>query len=644
MELEKYVISGNRMLNRIPIGFVVINQDDEVIFINRFGQNELNIEEAEIPGIYGRKITDVIRVLYKGEDCFQQLKQKAIESEKEVDFPEISYLNFKQKKIAFPVTGILCPFSPEGEINEEGYMLCFRDITEELTHEYMLQTAISQTTIYPWSFDVEYGLFTLESRYFEYVGIEPGPENTLTMERYVDMIHPDDRENMAKAFTVQLGEGIHETPVPFRLRKGDGTWEWFEGQSLKFLEKSSGRPYRLIGMCMSIQSFKDSEAMRIKMLKAEESDKLKSAFLANMSHEIRTPLNAIVGFSDLLIHTADEKERADYIQIITTNNDLLLKLIDDILDLSKIEAGSVDLKYENFDLAEYFNNLFPSMKQRVIRNSVRLYLVNPFPACYVSLDKNRLAQIMINYVTNAIKYTPKGFIEMGYERVPEGIRLFVKDSGIGIAEDKREKVFHRFEKLDEFAQGTGLGLSICKAIAESMGGSVGFHSEFGEGSEFWAILPCDVEVKTEEKLQNAVNNEQQTVTGTKPDETSGNNLPVNSDHKTILVAEDIDSNYLLISALLCKDYELLHAVNGLEAVAMAKAKPLDLILMDIKMPEMDGITATSEIRKFNRDIPIIILTAHAFEADREAASSAGCNEYLVKPLNRDKLITTLKKY
>ena len=219
--------------------------------------------------------------------------------------------------------------------------------------------------------------------------------------------------------------------------------------------------------------------------RAEQSDKLKSAFLANMSHEIRTPLNAIVGFSDLLMVTEDQEEKEEFIQIINANNELLLKLINDILDLSKIEAGSVELKYENFDLAVYFNELAASMHRRVVNPQVRLVPVNPYETCTVRLDKNRLAQILTNFVTNAIKYTSKGTIEMGYEKIDENIRLYVRDTGIGIPEDKKDKVFHRFEKLDEFAQGTGLGLSICKAIVEACRGEIGFESEFDKGALFW---------------------------------------------------------------------------------------------------------------------------------------------------------------
>ena len=385
------------------------------------------------------------------------------------------------------------------------------------------------------------------------------------------------------------------------------------------------------GVVVRIDDVTERERM-IKELKqakalAEQSDKLKSAFLANMSHEIRTPLNAIVGFSGLLMETTEQQEKEEYIKIIHINNELLLKLINDILDLSKIESGSVELQYEDFDLSEYFDDMVTSMKQRMTNPGVRLIASNPYSGCKVRLDKNRIAQIMTNYVTNAIKYTRKGFIEMGYESKDEGIRLYVKDSGIGIPEDKKHKVFHRFEKLDEFAQGTGLGLSICKAIAESMGGYVGYESRYGEGSLFWAVLPCNVEVQPLEKQLDSL--------------TETPDIP---ERKTILVAEDIPSNYRLVSALLEKRFDLIHAKNGREAVEIAGSGRADLVLMDMRMPVMDGLTATAEIRKFDPEIPIVALTAHAFDTDQLAALEAGCNEYLLKPIDKTKLMAVLRKY
>lgn len=372
--------------------------------------------------------------------------------------------------------------------------------------------------------------------------------------------------------------------------------------------------------------------------RAEQSDRLKSAFLANMSHEIRTPLNAIVGFSDLLAVTEDQEDRLEYSRIINTNNELLLKLINDILDLSKIEAGSVDLKYEEFDLAIFFNELAVALQRRITNPDVRLKVVNPYTNYMVILDKSRFAQVVTNFVTNAIKYTPEGTIEMGYEELDEGmgIRIYVRDTGIGIQEDKKNKVFNRFEKLDEFAQGTGLGLSICKAIVEACGGSVGFESEYGVGSLFWAVVPCENGIMGK-KLSFSQQKSRRRYTHIFTKRNKGA-------QKIILVAEDVQSNFSLVSSLLRNRCKLLHAANGQEAVDIVRNEPVDLVLMDMKMPLMDGRIATAEIRKFNTHIPIIALTAHAFDSDRVAALEAGCDDYLVKPINGAKLIQVLKEY
>ncbi|MGL5272576.1 MAG: sensor histidine kinase, partial [Phocaeicola sp.] len=233
------------------------------------------------------------------------------------------------------------------------------------------------------------------------------------------------------------------------------------------------------------------------MTKAEESDKLKSAFLANMSHEIRTPLNAIVGFSGLLQVTEDPEEKEEYIHIINSNNELLLRLIGDILDLSKIDAGTMNLHPETFDFSFFFEETYTSLKPQLENSRVDFLINNPFSKCIVTLDKNRCLQILTNYLNNAIKFTQKGHIRMEYDYKDNGLLILVEDTGIGISESNMNLLFQRFEKLDSFAQGTGLGLSICKAIAETMGGKVGVDSIEGEGTTFWVWLPCKADIEEE---------------------------------------------------------------------------------------------------------------------------------------------------
>ena len=224
--------------------------------------------------------------------------------------------------------------------------------------------------------------------------------------------------------------------------------------------------------------------------KAIESDKLKSSFLANMSHEIRTPLNAIVGFSELIGELNDEEERKQYLNLIKINNELLLNLINDILDLSKIESGMINLNYEVFDISELFNQEFIKFNNINKNDEIKIISENRLHNFYVKLDKNRFIQVCTNFISNSLKHTKVGEIVIGMDYQNKGIKISVKDTGMGIDKEYHHLVFNRFEKMGSFVQGTGLGLSICKAIVEAMGGKIGFTSEKKKGSEFWAWFPC----------------------------------------------------------------------------------------------------------------------------------------------------------
>lgn len=245
----------------------------------------------------------------------------------------------------------------------------------------------------------------------------------------------------------------------------------------------------LINLCITLKRAKDA-AVKEKE-KAEAADRLKSAFLANMSHEIRTPLNAIVGFSSLMPITEDAEERREFQQIIETNNELLLQLISDILDLSKIEAGTMEFNFAKVNIHGICHDTVQSLTPNA-REGVVLKFNDNLPDYELISDRNRLNQVIVNFINNAIKFTSKGSIELGYEKTDEDhLRVFVKDTGIGIAPEKVGSVFERFVKLDSFTQGTGLGLSICQSIIKQMGGTIGVDSKQGKGSCFWFILPIE---------------------------------------------------------------------------------------------------------------------------------------------------------
>ena len=316
-------------------------------------------------------------------------------------------------------------------------------------------------------------------------------EKTITPEDYLNATHPDDVVFVRK-YMEHMFRGIDKDfNVKYRYKtKWDDEWQTLLVTGIQVERDKEGHVTRYTGITINNTKW-EKMIQQLKELKekAELSDRLKSAFLANMSHEIRTPLNAIVGFSELMVTCDDPEEKKEYINIIQSNNELLLRLINDILDLSKIESGIIERRKENFNLAKVCNELFVTIQAKMTNPNVELRLDGPNSECWVLLDRNRLKQVWMNFLTNAVKCTKSGYIKMGYGIEREGLRIYVEDTGIGIPDDLHDKVFTRFEKLNEFSQGTGLGLTISRAIVEAAGGEVGFTSKLGVGSTFWAWLP-----------------------------------------------------------------------------------------------------------------------------------------------------------
>ena len=316
-------------------------------------------------------------------------------------------------------------------------------------------------------------------------------EKTITPEDYLNATHPDDVVFVRK-YMEHMFRGIDKDfNVKYRSKtKWDDEWQTLLVTGIQVERDKEGHVTRYTGITINNTKW-EKMIQQLKELKekAELSDRLKSAFLANMSHEIRTPLNAIVGFSELMVTCDDPEEKKEYINIIQSNNELLLRLINDILDLSKIESGIIERRKENFNLAKVCNELFVTIQAKMTNPNVELRLDGPNSECWVLLDRNRLKQVWMNFLTNAVKCTKSGYIKMGYGIEREGLRIYVEDTGIGIPDDLHDKVFTRFEKLNEFSQGTGLGLTISRAIVEAAGGEVCFTSKLGVGSTFWAWLP-----------------------------------------------------------------------------------------------------------------------------------------------------------
>ena len=360
--------------------------------------------------------------------------------------------------------------------------------------------------------------------------------------QYFSKIFKEDRERVKQAYRDLIEGRAEKVKEEYRIvnvqKNNLHKVEWVEAQAAVEARDEDGKPLTLVGSSLVITNRKkmEQELTTAKEL-AEESNRLKSAFLANMSHEIRTPLNAIVGFSGILASTEEEEEKQEYVSIIENNNTLLLQLISDILDLSKIEAGTLELNYSNIELNELMRELERGFLLRVKTDAVKLEFVEPAGPCMAYTEKNRLSQLMINLVTNAIKFTEKGSIRFGYEMRENELYFYVADTGCGIPKDKQQNIFGRFVKLNSFAQGTGLGLSICKTLMDHMGGRIGVESEEGKGSTFWFTLPYKPAVKEDKK---------QMPKDIQPVSIERNKL-------TILVAEDNASNYKLFESILKYD-------------------------------------------------------------------------------------------
>jgi len=380
---------------------------------------------------------------------------------------------------------------------------------------------------------------------------------------------------------------------------------------------------------------------------AEESDKHKTAFLASMSHEIRTPMNAIIGFTDLLADPEfSEEEKAEFINLITNNGELLLRLIDDIIDIAKIEANVLQIETAECRVNVIINEVVMAAKDNLKKLGkdnidIRVNLGNEIPGFSIRSDPFRLQQIFTNLVGNAQKFTTNGFIEIGYQlktnQTLQGnetfLQFYVKDTGIGIAEDKINLIFDRFKQADEKVWkkfgGSGLGLTISKKLVNLLGGDIWVDSTVGKGSTFYFTIPylpmslTDVDNKIEE-----IDVKKLDLTG-----------------KTILIAEDIDSNFNLLRAILSRsNVQVIWAKDGKQAVDICRSRNIDLVLMDVKLPVLNGLLATERIKDMYKKLPVIAISAYASEEDKSKALEAGCIDYITKPIKKELLINLINKH
>ena len=420
-----------------------------------------------------------------------------------------------------------------------------------------------------------------------------------------------------------------------RLISKAGKIYWFSEYVHNF--EFNNESYQLIILKdISNEKENDAELMRAKH-KVEEAERLKSAFLDNLPHEIRTPLHAITGFTSLLSDSElTKEERLEYVKFIQDSSNDILNLMDNIIEIAKLETNQVKPKKEKC----YLNNIFDKLQADVESKlsileknhlKVRVSKGNFDPQFMIYSDPERIYQIITHLLNNALKFTETGFIEFGYSFAANNrIAFYVKDSGIGIPDDQQEIIFRKFGKSGNINtnknRGTGLGLALSKKLVELLNGDINVESSEGQGSTFTFHLPIEKEQK---------------ISITKPSVYG----EINWSAKTILIAEDTESNYFFIEAFLERTkVNLLWARNGIEAIKMFNESNVNLILMDIMMPEKDGYDTTRDIKEINPTVPIIAQTALALPDDEEKCYAAGCDYVLVKPINSDDLIATIKRF
>lgn len=442
-----------------------------------------------------------------------------------------------------------------------------------------------------------------------------------TLPEIIKCVHLDDITDLGTSYQGFVDGSLLFAQRTFRVKDGDG-WKWLLSFFKARKSKQQKNSIDIFELNLDISDFKiHEENLMNSIKKAEEADRFRSAFIANISHEIRTPLNAIVGLSGMLNEVEDPAERCKYVTIIEENTNLLLRLISDIIYFSRMETEEKKSDQREIDIRLFLEELITPYKLKSFPD-LKLVVQAGLPPCTILADRSKLYQILTNLLNNALEFTQKGTIQIGYVLKDFFVEFYVEDSGIGISPEKVFCIFDRFVKLDEFSKGTGLGLSICRSLVEDLGGKIKAESELGKGSRFSFTVPYG------NRNDNETGKDETPMAEEQPDVKK---IP------TILVAEDTDSNFALVSILLRKEYHIFRAINGIEAVKLHAEIHPDLILMDIQMPELNGLDATRLIREIDKDVPIIALTAFAFDSDKQAFKEAGGTDYMSKPIDPDEL-------
>jgi PAS domain S-box-containing protein len=527
--------------------------------------------------------------------------------------------------------------------DSDGKILYYDGIVEDITESKRAEEALNkiQNLFETLALVSPVGIFrTTTAGNITYVNPKWSELSGLTLEEgagdnWLDAVHPDDKTQVIENWKSNI-QTRNPSNAEYRFLRKDGSVVWVIGNAVPEWVNNEINGY--IGTITDITRIKQYEIdlMQAKE-KAEESDKLKSAFLHNISHEVRTPMNAIIGFSDLIIDpTLSTEMRNEFIQTIVQSSNQLLSIITQIVNIATIEAGQEKIYEKETSLNLIFKMLFDQFSSEAGKKNITIKYNTAIPdgKDKIITDETKLIQVMSNLLSNAIKFIKQGSIDYGYVVKDKYLEFYIRDTGIGIPEEMHEKIFERFRQVESSLareyEGSGLGLSISKAYVELLGGRIWLSSRLGEGSVFYFTIPY-AEINNDKK--------------------SGNALPNNLKEKlerpvTILIAEDVDNNYMLLEQYLSNaSFNVIRASNGKEAVEICERNhSIKLVLMDLKMPVMDGFEATEIIKNQFPDMPIIAQTAYARDTDKEKAIDCGCSDFISKPYKKEELITLISRY
>lgn len=499
-------------------------------------------------------------------------------------------------------------------------------------YKILLQSADDGISFY----DSDWNLKFTNSAFYKLIGYDDQSYNSSNPG---DFVHPDDIDYLSNRLVALKNRGFHESEL--RLRHKDGHYVNLSSRSV-VVKGENGEILGALTISRDITKLKLVHEELIKAnQEAETSNRLKTSFLANISHEIRTPLNSVVGFSNLLLaNDITQGAKEEYIEHINHNSEKLLQIIGDIIDLSRLESSQIEITYEESSVNDIVNEVIEEAKQVIRRNekSITLNVKNQFETNgdLIFTDKIWLKRVLSHLMDNALKFTLDGSVELSYYKENEDILFKIKDTGIGINKENLSRIFEEFrQEIDGHHrpfEGLGIGLTLAKEVVERMGGKIFVQSEKGIGSEFSFSIPYRPAGSTKARLKTLLNDQLMS--------------PINwSSKKCLLVDDNKDVLIYLSRILFDTGITILSARSGAEAIQIIKdTTDLDVVLLDMQMPEMNGIEATKLIRKIRKNLPIIAQTAFIFEDDKDIILEAGCDACLIKPIRKEHLLTVMSSF